>query len=135
LKPTQPIIFFDGVCNLCNGAINFIIDHDRNGYFKFAPLQSIAAEQYIPLTIKENADSIILINTEGKISSKSTAALKIAKKLNGLWKIFFIFIIIPKFIRDYLYDFIAKNRYKWFGKRDSCRMPTTEIKNRFLEID
>ncbi|MGM0580412.1 MAG: thiol-disulfide oxidoreductase DCC family protein [Bacteroidota bacterium] len=134
MEPQHPIIFFDGVCNLCNGAINFIIDHDNKGYFKFAPLQSAKAEKNIPKSIRENTDSIILLDSD-KIYSKSTAALKVAKKLDGLWKAFYVLIIFPKFIRDFVYDFIAKNRYKWFGKRESCRMPTEDIKNRFLEMD
>jgi predicted DCC family thiol-disulfide oxidoreductase YuxK len=134
LKPAQPIIFFDGVCNLCNGAINFIIDHDKKGYFKFAPLQSGVAKKFVPQSIMENTDSIILLESD-KIYSKSTAALRVAKKLDGLWKAMYVLIIFPKFIRDYIYDFIAKNRYKWFGKRETCRMPTEDIKNRFLEMD
>ena len=134
MKQQQPIIFFDGLCNLCNGAINFIIDHDKNGRFKFAPLQSDVAEQYIPQYVRENSDSIILLDS-GKIFSKSSAALKVAKQLDGLWKAFFVFMIFPKFIRDYVYDIIAKNRYKWFGKRETCRIPTDDIKNRFLEMD
>jgi len=134
LKSQNPIIFFDGVCNLCNGAINFIIDRDRKSYFKFAPLQSSIAEKYISKSIIQNTDSIILLEG-GKIYSKSSAALKISRKLDGPWKVLYILTIIPKFIRDYFYDIIAKNRYKWFGKRDSCRMPSEEIKNRFLEMD
>jgi predicted DCC family thiol-disulfide oxidoreductase YuxK len=134
LKPTQPIIFFDGVCNLCNGAINFIIDHDKNGYFKFAPLQSEIAKEFIPQSTLENTDSIILLDSD-KIYSKSTAALRVAKKLDGMWKILYSLIIFPKFLRDFVYDFIAKNRYKWFGKRDTCRMPTKDIKDRFLKMD
>jgi len=134
LEKQKPIIFFDGVCNLCNGAINFIIDRDKKGYFKFAPLQSKIAKKFVPQSVIENTDSIIYLDS-GQLYSKSTAALKIARHLDGPWKGFYAFIIIPKFIRDYFYDLIAKNRYKWFGKRESCRMPTKEIKNRFLEMD
>lgn len=134
MEEQKPIIFFDGVCNLCNGAINFIIDRDKNGSFKFAPLQSSIAEKYISQSVIKNTDSIIYWDS-GKLYSKSSAALKIARNLDGFWKVFYAFIIIPKFIRDYIYDIIAKNRYKWFGKRDSCRMPSQEIKNRFLEMD
>lgn len=134
MEKDKPIIFFDGVCNLCNGAINFIIDRDKKSYFKFAPLQSSVAETYISRSVIKNTDSIILWES-GQLYSKSSAALKIARHLDGAWKAFYVFIIIPKFIRDFVYDIIAKNRYKWFGKRDSCRMPNEEIKNRFLEMD
>lgn len=134
MEDQKPIIFFDGVCNLCNGAINFIIDRDNKGYFKFAPLQSSITQKYIPQSVMENTDSIILWDS-GQLYSKSTAALKIARHLDGAWKGFYAFIIIPKFIRDPIYNLIAKYRYKWFGKRDSCRMPTKDIKNRFLEMD
>ncbi|WKV12573.1 thiol-disulfide oxidoreductase DCC family protein [Marivirga harenae] len=134
MKSSKPIIFFDGVCNLCNGAVNFIIDHDKKGHFKFAPLQSNAAEKHVPLSIRENTDSILLVDSN-KIYSKSTAALKVAKNLNGPWKALYIFIIFPKFVRDFVYDQISRNRYKWFGKRDTCRMPSEEIKNRFVEMD
>ncbi len=134
MKSQNPIIFFDGICNLCNGAINFIIDRDKKGHFKIAPLQSKVAENYIPKQIIENTDSIILWDAD-HLYSKSTAALKIARHLDGAWKGLYVLIIIPKFIRDFVYDIIAKKRYKWFGKRDSCRMPTKDIKNRFLEMD
>lgn len=134
MKNKQPIIFFDGVCNLCNGAINFIIDRDKTAYFRFAPLQSKEAAKCIPTSVRENTDSIILLDS-GKIYSKSTAALKVAKDLDGLWKTFYVLIIFPKFIRDFVYDFIARNRYNWFGKRETCRLPTEDIKNRFLEMD
>jgi len=134
LGEQKPIIFFDGVCNLCNGAINFIIDRDKKAYFKFAPLQSKISKKYIPESVIKNTDSIILWEGD-QLHSKSTAALKVARHLDGAWKGLYVLIIIPKFIRDFIYDFIAKNRYKWFGKRDSCRMPTEDIKNRFLEMD
>lgn len=134
MEEQKPIIFFDGVCNLCNGAINFIIDRDKKGYFKFAPLQSEIAKNYVSQSVIENTDSIIYQDS-GQLYTKSTAALKIARHLDGSWKGFYAFIIIPKFIRDFVYDLIAKNRYNWFGKRDSCRMPTQDIKNRFLEMD
>lgn len=134
MEEKSPIIFFDGVCNLCNGAVNFIIDRDKEGYFKFAPLQSTAAEKHLPRSATKDLDSIALWDA-GKLYSKSSAALKIARQLDGAWKFLYVFMIIPKFIRDFIYDYIAKNRYKWYGKSESCRMPTQEIKNRFLEMD
>lgn len=134
MEEQKPIIFFDGVCNLCNGAINFIINRDKKGYFKFAPLQSEIAKNFVSQSVIENTDSIIYQDSD-QLYTKSTAALKIARHLDGAWKGFYAFIIIPKFIRDFIYDLIAKNRYNWFGKRDSCKMPTQDIKNRFLEMD
>ena len=114
----KSILLFDGVCNLCNASVNFIIKHDKKAHFKFASLQSDAAKelllQYKAKKIK--MDSIILIEN-GTFYKKSTAALIISKKLNGGFKILYVFIIIPTFIRDWVYNYIAKNRYKWFGKK------------------
>jgi predicted DCC family thiol-disulfide oxidoreductase YuxK len=125
------IIFFDGVCNLCNGAVNFVIDRDPQGLFKLAPLQSEIATKYLDKERISKLDSIVLYE-DGKIYEKSTAALKIAKKLNGAWFLLYVFIVIPPFIRNIFYNIVAKYRYKWFGKRETCRMPTTDIKDRFL---
>ncbi len=128
------IIFFDGVCNLCNGAINFIIDRDRKGTFKFAPLQSEFAKKRLqqskidPLKL----DTIVLLEPRGNVSVKSTAALRIARNLSGAWPLLYGFVIIPKFIRDAVYNLIANNRYKWFGRTDQCRVPTPELLNRFI---
>lgn len=131
---TKDVLLFDGVCNLCNGAVNFIIDHDPKGHFKFAALQSdFGQEKLSELGYdQEEFDSLILLS-DNKVYKKSSAALRIAKKLNGLYPLFYAFIIIPPFIRHGVYDIIAKNRYKWFGKRDSCRMPTPELRARFVE--
>ena len=124
------IIFFDGICNLCNSSVNFIITRDREARFKFAPLQSEIAKNYLDQT--EEFESIVLL-TNGGVYKKSTAALKIARELKGGWKLLYIFIILPKFLRDFFYDIIAKNRYKWFGKKDACMVPTPELKSRFLD--
>jgi len=131
-----PVILFDGVCNFCNGSVNFIIDRDKKGLFSFASLQSSAAQEILQEKGEDTAsfNSVILV-TEDKIYRKSRAALEIAKQLSGLWPIFYIFRIIPTSIRDFFYDIIAKNRYKWFGKRDTCRMPEPEVRERFLEVD
>ena len=129
----QPIVLFDGVCNLCNGAVQFIIRHDKKNIFMFASLQSEVGrkilEQYnFPL---DELNSFILIENN-KAYTRSTGALRIAKKLNGLWPLLYGFIIIPKFIRDSIYNWVAGNRYKWFGKKDACMIPTPELKARFL---
>lgn len=127
------IILFDGVCNLCNSSVNFIIKHDAKEQFLFASLQSDAAKEILLQfsTKKLTLDSIILIDGKN-IYEKSSAALQISKHLNGGYKLLYGFIIIPKFIRDWLYNIIAENRYKWFGKKEKCMIPTSEIRNRFL---
>ena len=129
----KSIILFDGVCNFCNSSVHFIIKHDTKEYFLFASFQSDAAKEIL-LQLDEKkiiGDSIVLIE-DGILYQKSTAALKISKKLNSLYPIIYAFIIIPSFIRDWVYDIIAKNRYKWFGKKDSCMIPGKNIKNRFI---
>lgn len=128
------VIFFDGVCNLCNSSVLFIIKRDKKSYFQFASLQSNYAKKVLPdaLTKEDNLSSIILMK-DGKVFQKSSAALKIAYKLSGLWPLMIVFMIIPKFIRDWVYDIIAKNRYKWFGKKDQCMIPSPELKIRFLD--
>ena len=130
----KSIIFFDGVCNLCNNSVKFIIKRDKHKRFLYASLQSDAARDILlQFKIKNsNLDSIILLEN-GKFYQKSTAILKIAKQLNGLWKLNYGFLIIPKLMRDFIYDIIAKNRYKWFGKREFCMLPTGDMKLRFLE--
>jgi predicted DCC family thiol-disulfide oxidoreductase YuxK len=127
------IILFDGVCNFCNASVNFIIDRDKKGIFQFAALQSEIGQEIL----RKNGlnattfDSIILINDK-KVYQKSDAALEIARNLDGFWKIFYIFKIIPPFLRNSIYDLIAKNRYRFFGKSDTCRIPTPELRTRFL---
>ena len=129
----QPVIFFDGICNLCNGAVQFTIERDKKNIFQFASLQSDYAQlKLTPCNIApENLESFILLEN-GKVYLRSTAALRVAKKLNGLWPLLYSFIIIPRFIRDAVYNYIAKNRYKWFGKQESCWVPTPELKSKFL---
>ena len=130
----KDILLFDGVCNLCNSSVNFIIDHDPKGRFKFAALQSEFGQKKLQELgfDQEEFDSLVLLSGD-KVYKKSSAALRIAKKLSGLYPLLYVFIIIPPFIRHGVYDIIAKNRYKWWGKRDSCRMPTPELKARFVE--
>jgi len=127
------IILFDGVCNLCNGAVTFIIKRDKKDVFKFAALQSEIGQELISKfnIDTEKVDSIILIDGE-KYYSKSSAALRISKDLSGAYPLLFGFMVVPKFIRNSVYDYIAKNRYKWFGKKESCMIPTSELKAKFL---
>ncbi len=128
-----PVILFDGVCNFCNKTINFIIGQDKNKVFRFAPLQSEVAQRLLEKydLPKANLDSFILIDN-GKAYKSSTAGLKLYKKLPWYWKWTQIFWIVPRFLRDAVYNFIAKNRYKWFGKKEKCMVPTPELRDRFL---
>jgi len=127
------IILFDGVCNMCNASVNFIIDRDKANKFKFASLQSETGKNLLVKFQKdaEKLDSVVLI-TQGKLYDKSSAALKIASMLPFPYPLSILFRVFPKALRDIVYDYIAKNRYKWFGKKDVCRIPDAETKSRFL---
>ncbi len=129
----KQIILFDGVCNLCNSSVNFVIDRDKKDVFRFAALQSEEGRHVLlNLTVtKDYLDSIVLVKND-KLFFKSSAALLIAKELPGLWPLLTVFFIIPRFLRDIIYDFIARNRYRWFGKKVECRIPTPELKSKFL---
>ena len=135
LPENKQLILFDGVCNLCNSSVNYIIKHDKKNRFMFTAIQSEAGQQVISHfgidTIK--TDSIILVDENMRVSFKSTAALLIAKHLRFPINVSVVFLIIPPFIRNWVYDIIARNRYKWYGKRESCRIPTPELKAKFLE--
>ncbi len=127
------IVLFDGVCNFCNASINFVIDRDSKGVFKFAALQSDIGQEILKKygLKQDNFDSIIL-EKEGVIYQKSDAALEIVRNMDGFWQIFYVFKLIPAFLRNPVYDLIARNRYRMFGRTDACRMPTAELKARFL---
>ncbi len=131
----KQIILFDGVCNLCNNAVNFIIKHDKHDTFRYASLQSDIGKYYInKFNIDTQLlDSILLIKEDTVYYHKSSAALHIAKKLSGGYSLMTMFLIIPKPLRDFVYDYIAKNRYKWFGKKESCMLPSPKTKNLFLD--
>lgn len=127
------VIFFDGVCNLCNSTINYVIDHEPKGYFKLCTLQSEKGEVFLKNynLIPKEVKTVILYENN-RLYTRSTAALKIAKRFKGPVKVVWIFIIIPRFLRDPVYNYIARNRYRWFGIRDQCRVPNPEIQNRFI---
>ncbi|TAG11580.1 MAG: DUF393 domain-containing protein [Sphingobacteriia bacterium] len=131
--PNNPVILFDGVCNLCSSSVQFIIRNDAKRHFRFASLQSNFGQSILKqFNLPTNElDSFILLY-KGKIAIKSTGALQVAKQLSGAWPLLYIFIIIPPFIRDAVYEFIGRNRYKWFGKKEACWLPTPEIKALFL---
>ncbi len=135
IEEGKKIILFDGVCNLCNSAINFVIQRDKKDTFRYAALQSeigkkLIAERNIDIT---KIDSILLIDPKLAYYHKSTAAIHIAKQLSGFYPLLSVFLILPKFLRDWIYDIIAKNRYKWFGKKESCMIPTPELKALFID--
>ncbi|WP_230499889.1 thiol-disulfide oxidoreductase DCC family protein [Sutcliffiella rhizosphaerae] len=129
----HPILLFDGVCNLCNTAVSFIIKRDPNAVFKFTSLQSDEGQKLLQKhgLSTESFDSFYYVHGD-EMYSKSTAALKVVRKLDAPWKFLYPLIFLPKPIRDIIYSFIAKNRYKWFGKKDQCMLPSPDIKKRFL---
>lgn len=128
------IVFFDGVCTLCNNSIDFLIRKDKKGKLKYASLQSDFARMALPgdIFLKPGHDSVIFLS-EGNITDQSTAILKILGHLPFPWSLAVSFLPVPKFIRDSVYRIIARNRYKWFGKRETCRMPDEMTKNRILD--
>jgi predicted DCC family thiol-disulfide oxidoreductase YuxK len=131
--PDKPVILFDGVCNLCNGSVQFVIKHDTEQKFLFASLQSEAGQALLKHfgLPTENFNTFVVIEN-GIIYTKSTGVLKEASILGGWFKIFTIFYLVPAFIRDIFYNFVAKNRFVLFGKKESCMIPTPELKARFL---
>lgn len=131
--PEEPIILFDGVCNFCNDTVNFVIRKDPKSVFKFATLQSSVAQQILKSYNLDNTEmnSFLLIEN-GNIYSESTAALRVCRRLKGLWPLMYGFIIVPKLFRNGIYNWIAKNRYTWFGKKGVCMIPSPDVKARFL---
>ncbi|MFZ1699278.1 MAG: thiol-disulfide oxidoreductase DCC family protein [Pyrinomonadaceae bacterium] len=126
------IVLFDGVCNFCNGAVNFIIRHDAGKKFSFAPLQSeIGQQMKAKYEIGDDIDSVVLIEN-GRAYMHSAAGLRIAKRLGGVWSLGYVFIIVPAFIRDSCYKVFAKYRYRLFGRQDACMLPTPDVRKRFL---
>ncbi len=130
------IILFDGVCNFCNGSVNFIVERDRAGYFKFAPLQSEIGRQLLGEhgIDKAATDSVVLIEN-GRAYTRTTAVLRIAKKLPGAWRFFYGLSVVPSFVRDVFYKLFARYRYKMFGRQEACLMPTPQIRERFLAMN
>lgn len=128
----KALIAFDGVCLLCLWSVHFVLKRDHKDHFRFVPLEQVQQHpQWAKHMPFEPTDSIVLISS-GKTYTKSSAALRICLHLGGLYPILFIFMVIPKGLRDLVYDFIAKNRYRWFGKKDQCMIPDNNIKHKFL---
>jgi predicted DCC family thiol-disulfide oxidoreductase YuxK len=133
MSTLNPIILFDGVCNLCNGAVNFIVDRDPEARFRLAALQSEVGESILRehQLSTVDFDSIVLVEGDA-IFSRSTAALRISKNLIGGWPLLYTLIVVPRWFRDWVYNWISRNRYRWFGKQQNCRIPTPELRSRFL---
>lgn len=130
----KKIILFDGVCNLCNSSVQYVIKRDKKDIFRFAALQSEIGQKLLQERGIDTSevDSIILIAPGISYYTKSDAALKIMNAFGGAWRLLTVFTWIPKGLRDIVYDYVAKNRYKWYGKKDACMVPTPELKAKFL---
>ncbi len=128
------VILFDGVCNLCNGSVNWLIDHDKKNQFKYASLQSAYGQSVVKkLGLEDNYMGTVILEDDGKGYTHSDAVLQIARDLGGIYSLAVVFYIVPKFIRNFFYKLVADNRYKWFGKQESCRIPSPELKSKFLD--
>ena len=129
----QTILFFDGHCNLCSRSVQWILKRDKQGKIKFAPLQGITAAQLLGPTLGHaNMNSVVLWQ-QGKVYTQSTAALQAARMLDGGWPALYALIIVPPFIRNAVYNFIARHRYRWFGRHQTCWLPRPEWTKRFLD--
>jgi predicted DCC family thiol-disulfide oxidoreductase YuxK len=132
-KMPNAIILFDGVCNFCDSSVQFIIKRDPESYFTFASMQGNKGQEILSQHhLTGYLGSLVLIEN-GKLYLKSTAALRICKNLKGLWKLCYLFIAVPAPLRSFIYNYIANHRYKWFGKKESCTLPSPEIRNRFWD--
>lgn len=125
------IILFDGVCKFCNGSVNVVIRHDKHNRFKFAPMQSAAGEALLQQHGVKNMDSFVLIDND-KAYTRSTAVLRVLRKLGFPFNLLYVGIVLPAALRDSLYNWIAKNRYRWFGKKDQCMVPDERVRKKFL---
>lgn len=134
MNSESSIILFDGICNLCNSSVQFVIRHDKKKEFQFASLQSAVGQQLlISGGIEAISNNSFVLIDAGNYYQRSTAALRVLSKIGGAWKLFYLFIVIPPFIRDAVYNFIARNRYRLFGKRNECMLPNDELRDRFLK--
>lgn len=134
--PEAPVVLFDGVCNLCNASVRFVLDRERDRRLRFASLQSEAARRILaPANVTDTRtlpDSIVLVDDEG-VHTRSTAALRVSRHLRAPWRWLSVFAILPRSVRDALYDFVARHRYRFFGRQDRCGLPRPEHADRFLE--
>jgi predicted DCC family thiol-disulfide oxidoreductase YuxK len=126
------VLLFDGVCTLCNGFVRFVIERDPAGRFRFAPLQSDAAGRLLGNAPQPRPDSLVLVE-DGRVFTRSTAALRVARGLRFPWPLAYVFVAVPRPLRDWVYDAVARNRYRWFGRREVCMVPPPELRSRFLD--
>lgn len=133
MDPAKSVLLFDGVCNLCNSSVQFILARDPKAKFRFASLQSDEGQELLQAFEDRPSDlsSVVLIE-DGQLYARSDAALRVARQLSGGWPLLYAFIVLPRALRDAVYNWIARNRYRWFGKRDSCMIPSPELRSRFL---
>ncbi|HEV2984313.1 MAG TPA: thiol-disulfide oxidoreductase DCC family protein [Vicinamibacterales bacterium] len=127
----RAVLLFDGVCTLCNGFVQFVIQRDPAGRFQFATLQSDAARRLLQAAPQPLPDTLVLVEN-GRVFLRSTAALRVARGLKFPWPLAFVLVVVPRPLRDWVYDILARNRYRWFGRRDVCMVPTPELRARFL---
>jgi len=127
----KKIIFFDGVCGLCNKTVNFLMSVDKRQNLRFAPLQGDTAKNHLPAEIIEDLNTLVFYE-DGELTNRSTAVLRALKAIGGFCGLLYVGIIIPRPLRDWIYKIVAKNRYKWFGEHETCRMPTPEERGRLL---
>lgn len=133
ISSDKPILLFDGVCNLCNGFVQFVIRRDPKGKFRFAALQSEIGQTLLRQANMPTEElSTVILYENGKFYTHSSVPLLVVKRFGGAWPLLYGLVIVPKFIRDGIYNWVARNRYRWFGKRESCMIPTPELKSRFL---
>ncbi len=134
MNDSDKIVLFDGVCNFCATSVQFIIRHDKTNSLKFASLQSVLGQELLTkYNMSKDLEGVVFIENN-KAYFKSAAAFKIVRYFGGFWQILNIFSVLPLFLTDFGYDIIAKNRYRWFGKKDSCMIPSPEIRSRFLDV-
>lgn len=132
LQFQNSIVFYDSQCGLCNRLVNLLLVLDHKKRLKFSPLKGQTAKIKIPNELSEDLNTMVFLKN-GRVYTKSDAALEVLKTIDGVFSFFYIFKLIPRFIRDTIYDFISKNRIRWFGQSESCRMPTKEERTRFLD--
>ena len=133
-ESTYPLLLFDGVCHLCNGAVRAVIKRDPQGVVKFAPLQSNAASRALEeagQSLEDQPDSMILVDERG-VHTQSTAMIRLAGVLGFPYSLLRVFIVIPRPVRDWIYSVVARNRYRWFGRRDACMAPSDDVRDRFI---